>query len=71
METGLSFIKGAFTNCAFSFVKCICLNLSIFAPVFTPHQSVANANSFVVRLITNSPCSFNILYEYLSGLTEI
>ena len=45
--------------------------MSIFSPDFTPHQSVALAKSLFVKLITNSPCSFIKLYEYLDGLTDI
>ena len=47
------------------------LNLSTFFPDFTPHQSVAYVNSLLVKFITNSPVSFIILYECLSGLTDI
>ena len=54
-----------------NFVNFISLNLSTFAPVFTPHQSVAYDKSFVVKLITNSPVFFIISYECLVGLTEI
>ena len=35
------------------------------------HQSVAFANSLLVKFITNSPCSFINLYEYRDGLTDI
>ncbi len=38
------FINGQFTLFAFSLVSFISLNLSTFAPVFTPHQSVAYAS---------------------------
>ena len=71
IETGLSFIKGTLTNCAFSLCNFISLNLSNFSPDLTPHQSVAYANCLLVKFITNSPDSLIKLYEYLIGLIDM
>ena len=55
--TGLSAICGTDTFCPGHGVRFISANLSTSRPLLTPQKSAAFVNSFVVRLMTNSPVS--------------
>jgi hypothetical protein len=62
---------GALILLAGTGVRFILANLLYFLPDLTPHQSVAYARVFVVRLMTYSPFFLIIAQEWREGLRDI